>query len=79
MKKSIFMTIINKITRWMKTLSDVTAAMVTISLATVGYFALCKKFFGIDMIAAIKAAFIPEAKAEEDEEDEDTEYTDWDE
>ena len=79
MKKSIFITIINKITRWMKTLSDVTVAMITIALATVGYFALCKKFFGIDMIAAIKAAFAPEPKPEEDEEDEDTEYTDWDE
>ena len=79
MKKSIFIATINKIARWMKTLSDVTAAMVTISLATVGYFALCKKFFGIDAIAAIKAVFTHEAKPEEDEEDEDTEYTDFDE
>ena len=76
MKKSIFITTIGKITRWMKTLSDVTAAMITIALATVGYFALCKKFFGIDAIAAIKAAFTPEP---EEDEDEDTEYTDFDE
>jgi hypothetical protein len=78
MKKTISITsnIINKIARWGKVINDVTIAIVTIALATIGYFTLCKKFFGIDMIAAIKDAFTPEP---EEDEEEDTEYTDFDE